>query len=71
MAGESTGIPLGRSAPVLIDEHTPVADHDKLRRARIKLRTEVSLEPDVLVGKPVIRGTRLSVVFVRSAATGR
>ena len=26
--------------------------------------SRISLEPDVLVGKPVIRGTRLSVEFV-------
>ena len=26
--------------------------------------SRISLEPDVLVGKPIIRGTRLSVEFV-------
>jgi uncharacterized protein (DUF433 family) len=34
------------------------------RRNGMDWQSEISVDPDVLVGKPVIRGTRLAVEFI-------
>ena len=40
------------------------ADTEQLRRLDMDWQERIEVNPDVLVGKPVIRGTRLAVDFI-------